>query len=132
MNRLKWLNVVLRGFMETGVVLAFIYWGLHTGQNTFSKIILTIGAPVVAFGFWGLVDFHNFGKKAEYLRLIQELLISGLAAVLLYLSGLQLLAWILGILSALHHVLVYISGERLIKNKSNNKPIAPAPHQNAQ
>ncbi len=38
-------------------------------------------------GFWGLVDLHQFGNFSEPLRLIPELLISGLAAFALYLAG---------------------------------------------
>jgi hypothetical protein len=40
-----------------------------------------LGAPLVGFGFWGAVDFHQAGRFAEPLRLIQELAISALAAV---------------------------------------------------
>ena len=91
------------------------YWGFHTGQNLSNKIILGISSPLLIFGFWGLVDFHDAGNKAEILRLIQELFLSGLAVIALYLAGQHLLGWILGSLSIIHHVLVYLLGDTLLK-----------------
>lgn len=118
LKMLKNLNVGLRGLMETGIVVAFGYWGFQLGHSTFVSMILCILVPLVGFGFWGLVDFHQFGKNAETFRLIQELLISGLAASAFYFSGQVLFAWILAFLSVIHHLLVYITGKRLLTNKN--------------
>jgi Protein of unknown function (DUF2568) len=112
---LKRFNLALRGIMEFGIVAALGYWGFHTGKNTLMKIILGVGAPVIIFGFWGLVDFRKAGSISEYLRLMQELVLSGLAAVALYFSGQHTLAWILAIISIVHHIFVYSLGETLIK-----------------
>ncbi len=101
--------------MEFGIVAALVYWGFHTGRNTFMKIILSISTPVLIFGFWGLVDFRNAGTIAEYLRLIQELILSGLAAVVLFFSGQHALAWVLALISIIHHIFIYILGETLLK-----------------
>ena len=116
MSMIKWVNLVLRNIMEVGIILAFGYWGYYIGGQKYSKILLCVGAPVVGFGFWGLVDFHQFGRVAEALRLSQELVISGLAAIALYATGAHLLGWALGILSIIHHILVYIHGGRLLKH----------------
>ena len=43
--------------------------------------------PLIGFGFWGAVDFHQFGRLSEWLRLMQELVISGMAAFALYITG---------------------------------------------
>ncbi len=83
--------MALRAIMETGIVLAFGYWGFHTGKSTGIHLILGIITPLVGFGFWGLVDFHNAGKYAEPLRLAQELIISGIAALGIYVKGAHLL-----------------------------------------
>ena len=112
---LKRINLALRGIMELGIVAALGFWGFHTGRNTFMKIILGISAPVIIFGFWGLVDFRNAGSKSEYIRLIQELLLSGLAAAALYFAGQTILAWILALISIIHHIFVYSLGETLLK-----------------
>jgi Protein of unknown function (DUF2568) len=112
---LKKFNLALRGIMELGIVVALGFWGFHTGRNTFMKIILGIGAPVIVFGFWGLVDFRNAGSKSEFLRLIQELVLSGLASIALYFAGEHALAWFLVLISIAHHILVYSLDETLLK-----------------
>ena len=79
------------------------------------RIVLAVGAPALGFGFWGAVDFYQAGRLAEPLRLLQELAISGLAAVPLYAAGQHLLGWALGLLSVIYHALVYAQGGRLLK-----------------
>jgi len=116
-SKLRWINVALRGIMEAGIVLAFAYWGYHIGTSTSTKIILTISLPLMGFGFWGAVDFHQAGKMAEPLRLTQELVISGLAAIAFYVSGHHTLCWILAALSIVHHLLVYSLGDTLLMKK---------------
>ena len=105
--------------METGIVLGLGYWGLQTGDSTAARLLLGIGAPVVGFGIWGLVDFHQAGHLAEPLRLIEELIITGLAAAALIVAGQPVLGLGLGILSLAYHALVYVQGERLLKHKQD-------------
>lgn len=115
MKTLRWINVALRGIMELGIVLGLGYWGYYTGENMTWKILLGLGAPVLGFGFWGMVDFHQFGKNGEYFRLVQELVITGGVAVLLIIAD-QLLAGVLMAgLSVIHHALVYLLGDKLLK-----------------
>ncbi len=109
------INLVLRVTMEAAIVIALSYWGFHTGNSASLKLILGIGAPLLGFGFWGLVDFHQAGALSEPLRLLQELFISGIAAVAWYAAGQHVLGWILGILSIVYHALVYITGGTLLK-----------------
>ena len=115
-STLKWLNLAFRAMMETGIVVALGYWGYKTGDNASTKILFGIGAPIVGFGFWGLVDFRQAGALAEPFRLIQELVISGLAALAWYIAGAQTWSWALGLISIVHHILVYALGERLLKH----------------
>jgi hypothetical protein len=107
------LNLMLRVLMELGVLVALASWGVHSGDGA-AKIVLGIGAPALGFGLWGAVDFHRSGL-AEPLRLIQELAISGLAALAWYAAGQHVLGVALGSLSIVYHALVYASGERLLK-----------------
>ncbi len=109
------INLALRGIMETGIVAGLAYWGFQAGTNTGMKILLCIGAPLLIFGFWGSYDFHNFGRWSELLRLFQELVLSGLAVIAIYASGLHFWGWTLGIISIIHHTLVYLLGETLLK-----------------
>jgi hypothetical protein len=112
---LQWSNVALRGLMEAGVVVALAWWGVHTGTGAAGKAALGVGAPAVGFGLWGLVDFRQAGRAAEPLRLLEELLITGLAALAWFSAGEHMLAWGLVLLSVLHHALVYPLGGRLLK-----------------
>jgi hypothetical protein len=108
------VNLLLRVSVEVGVVVALADWGVHTGEGTAAKIVLGVAAPLVGFGFWGAVDFHRF-RLAEPLCLIQELAISGLAAVAWYAAARHILGILLGALSIADHALVYASGQRLLK-----------------
>ena len=115
-SQLTWINLALRAVMETGIVLAFAWWGYKTGQSGGGRAALAIAAPVIGFGVWGAVDFHQAGRWAEPLRLIEELVISGLAALALYAAGQPALGIALGALSIVYHALVYMSGARLLKH----------------
>jgi ABC-type phosphate transport system permease subunit len=57
LSTLKWFNVGLRGLMEVGIIIALGYWGYKVGESASAKILLAVGAPLIVFGFWGLVDF---------------------------------------------------------------------------
>ena len=115
MSPVSAFNLALRGLMEFGVVAGFAYWGVHTGDTTGAKVLLGVLSPAVAFGIWGAIDFRFAGRHAELFRLIEELLISGLAGAALYGAGQQALGLILVGISLLHHALVYVLGERLLK-----------------
>lgn len=117
MTKMKWFNLTLRAIMETGIVLAFAFWGYKTGDSTGTKILWAIITPIVGFGIWGAIDFHQMGRMAEPLRLIEELVISGVAAFALYSVDQHALGWSFAALSLLYHVLVYLSGGRLLKNQ---------------
>lgn len=116
MTTLKRFNLALRGLMEVGIIVALGYWGFHTGRNMSVKILLGIAAPALGFGFWGLVDFRQAGRASELLRLLQELIISGLAAIAMYTTGQHTLGWILGLISLIYHSLVYLTGETLLNH----------------
>jgi Protein of unknown function (DUF2568) len=115
LTTLRRFNLALRGLMETGIVIGLGYWGWQFGESLGVKVLLAAGAPLLVFGFWGLVDFRWTGAMAERLRLGQELIISGLAAVALYAAGQHGLGWALGLISLIHHVLVYLLGGVLLK-----------------
>ena len=108
-------NLGLRALMEVGIIVALGYWGYKTGDSAPLKILLSIGAPLVGFGFWSLVDFRQAGSLAETLRLLQELVISGSAAMAWYITGAETMGWILGGISLIHLVLIYALGARLLK-----------------
>jgi Protein of unknown function (DUF2568) len=107
--------LTLRSLLELGIVVALAYWGVHTAWSTGTKIVLGIAAPAAGFGFWGAVDFRGAGRLAEPARLIQELAVSGLAAIAWFAAGEHVLGLLLGTLSLAYHAVVYASGSRLLK-----------------
>ena len=89
--------------METGIVLGLGYWGYQTGSGTLAKVVLAIVAPLVGFGFWGAVDFHQAGRAAEGLRLAQELLVSGFAGAAVWSAGQPVIGLLMAVLSIVYH-----------------------------
>jgi hypothetical protein len=116
-SKLTWFNLSLRAIMEMGIVLGLGYWGFHMGESISWKLIFAVAAPLIGFGFWGAVDFHQIGRLAEVVRLLQELVISGLAALALYVAGQRAMGWVLATLSIVYHAMVYLSGGRLLKHE---------------
>ncbi|MCB9047419.1 MAG: YrdB family protein [Chitinophagales bacterium] len=115
MSILKWINVVLRGLMEAGIIIAIAYWGYQLSSGTLIRTILCIALPILVFGFWGWFDFRQFGKYAETLRLLQEMAISLGAAYVLYFYGKILPGIILASISVVHHIIIYLLGDKLLK-----------------
>jgi hypothetical protein len=113
------VTLALRVLMEAGIVVGLAYWGAHTADTTGGRVALGILAPVIGFGLWGAVDFHQAGRLAEPLRLVQELLISGLAALALYAAGQHALGAALAALSMGYHALVYATGRRLLQQPAD-------------
>ncbi len=112
----SWVILGLRVGLETGVVAALAYWGYQIGSSTSTKILIGAGAPLLGFGVWGAVDFHRAGRLSERLRLVEELVISGLAAAAWYAAGQRFLGLVLATLSVTYHGLVYASGRTLLKH----------------
>ncbi|MBN9151250.1 MAG: DUF2568 domain-containing protein [Micrococcales bacterium] len=112
---------MLRVALEVGIVCGSAWWGYVTGGGGWLGILLGFLAAAIVFGIWGAVDFHQAGKYAEALRLVEELVISGLVAWGLVLIaqlgwGLSLLA-----LSIVYHAAVYAVGERLLKPRGQDE-----------
>ena len=120
----EFVLLVLRIAMEGAVVAALTYWGVQTGDSLGAKLLLGIGAPILGFGFWGAVDFHQAGRFAEPLRLVQVLAVSLLAAVAVYDAGQRVLGVALATLTIAYHVLVYASGGRLLNATEPGQPFA--------
>ncbi len=107
--------ITSRAVLEAAIVAALANWGVAVGGGAAAQIALGIAAPLAGFGFWGAVDFHQAGRWAEPLRLLQELVISAAAAAAWYGAGQHVLAWSLAGLSATYHGMVYATGRRLLK-----------------
>ncbi len=112
--------VAMRAILEAGVVAALATWGVAAGDGLAAEIGLGIAAPLIGFGFWGAVDFHQAGRWAEPLRLAQELVVSAVAAIAWYAAGQHTLGWMLAALSVAYHLLVPLTGRRLLKSSPSH------------
>lgn len=126
MTAIQGLLLLLRVTTETGVVGGLAWWGYDTGGGGGAGLALAILAPAVGFGVWGAVDFHQAGRLAEPLRLLEELVISGLAAAGLIATGHAGWGWLLVALSVAYHLLVYATGERLLKRREDRPRAEPS------
>jgi len=70
----------LRRMYEVNLIGLFITTQAALARMPDGGRIINISSRA-CLGFWGAVDFHQAGRLAEPLRLVQELAISGLAAV---------------------------------------------------
>ena len=51
---IKGANLLLRFLLELCALGALGYWGFKTGNATITKIVLGVGAPLVAAVVWGI------------------------------------------------------------------------------
>lgn len=117
-NAITTTNVALRGVLEAGIVAACAYWGYIVAPTMPLRVLLAVLAPLLAFGFWGAVDFRFAGRRAEPLRLAQELLVTLLASAALHSTGHDVFAGLLLLASLVHHALIYLNGQRLLKPRT--------------
>ncbi len=127
LSPIQLLVLVLRVTMEAGIVAGLAYWGVHTGSTPPAKVALGIGAPLVGFGIWGAVDFHQVGRYAEAFRLAEELAISLVAAAAVATAGRVAVGVTLGVLSVSYHALVYATGATLLERQPAARPHVESP-----
>lgn len=109
------VNLALRAATELGIVLAMAAWGFHAGSGPLARGLLVVAAPLLVFGFWGAVDFRWLGRAAEPVRHVQELALAAVAVLALAQAGAPALGWALALVSGVHHALVVVLGQRLLK-----------------
>lgn len=108
---LKNTNLALRFILELCALAAFVYWGFYTAQSTVLKLILGIGAPLVAATAWGTFRVPDDPGKAPVavpgkLRLLLELVFWGAAVAGLAGAGQVTLAWVFGLLVVINNALM--------------------------
>jgi uncharacterized protein DUF2568 len=95
-------NATLIFALEIGMLAALCAWGFTAGSNAATKILLGIGAPVVAGALWWLFLAGGGPKVATPtgVQVALKLALFGAAALALYGSGQPLLAIVFAALSA--------------------------------
>jgi hypothetical protein len=109
MDALKAVNLGVRFVLELCALAALAYWGWKAGDRMPAKLLLGIGAPLVAAVVWGLF----VAPKATFdvgdgLRLALELVVFGCAVAALVAAGRIGLGVALGVVYAVNRVLMAV------------------------
>lgn len=85
---IKSVNLVVRFLLEICALIAISYWGFKTGQGMFFKLLLGVGAPLVAVLIWGMLGSPAAPYRLDVpLRIGLEILINGAATLALITTG---------------------------------------------
>lgn len=103
---LKNANLLLAFLLELVVIVGLGYWGFATGSGLLVKIVLGLGAPILAIIAWWLLGapgarWHLYGAR----RLLLKVIFFGSAAVAIWASGHHLAGEIFALLFILNTVL---------------------------
>ncbi len=103
----KSANLLVRFLLELFALGTLGYWGFVSGGNMFAKILLGIGAPLLAAVVWGLFVAPRAAVPLKMpLRLVPEALVFGSAILVLFAMGHPRLGASLLIVAAVNRVLV--------------------------
>jgi hypothetical protein len=107
-NVLKNVNLALMFLLELCMLAALGYWGFKLGQGLAVRIVVGLGAPLLAAVVWGMFLAPKASMPLqEPLHLLLELIIFALAIAALYAAGRTSLAFVFGIVYALNVFLRY-------------------------
>ena len=82
------INMVLRFVLELCALAGLGYWGFTTGSGTLGKVVLGLGAPILAAVLWGMFVAPKAVRPLhDPAKLLVELLVFGGAAAGLYAAG---------------------------------------------
>jgi hypothetical protein len=110
---MKSTNLALRFLLELCILAALGLWGFQTGQSALWKIVLGLGAPLLAAGlWWGFVAPRASRRLPDPARLGLELLIFGAAIAALFAAGRPALGCVFGGLAALNLGLMFAWHQR--------------------
>lgn len=109
---IKNANLALAFLLELGVLVALGYWGFHTGTGTIAKIVLGIGAPLVAVVVWGLLGAPRSAWQLQGLwYLALSMVWFGSAALGLFVAGQRNQGIAFALIFVVNQVLVYALGK---------------------
>jgi Protein of unknown function (DUF2568) len=108
---MRFANDALRFFLELAALAAQAYWGATADTPLWP--LIAVGAPLVVAGFWGRFMSPKAPRRLhDPLRLLAEIVIFGLTAVVLIDRGHAALGIALGAAAAIHLVLTFVFRQR--------------------
>lgn len=109
MELVKSINLLVRFLIELCALGALGYWGFHSENGIFIKIVYGIGAPLLAAVIWGMFVAPRASVEAPcWLRLLLEIIVLGFAALALYFAKLPTLCFIYTAVVIINRILLTI------------------------
>jgi hypothetical protein len=112
MDVVKGANEGLRFLLELAALGALGYWGFRTGSGLPLKLLLGIGAPLLAAVVWGVFGSPRAEIPVRGAGLLAlEVVVFGGAGLALYAAGRPGLAWAFWLIFALNRALLFAWGQ---------------------
>lgn len=110
LSPLRAINLGIAFLLELCMLAALAYWGVSTGGETLGKVVLGVGAPVVAAVVWGLFLAPRATiTLGQPWRALLEAVVFLAAAVALYAARQGVLALVLLVAVALNQGVLYVT-----------------------
>ena len=108
---LRSINLALRFGLELCALAGLAYWGWQVPEALPARLLVAIGAPLIAACVWGLWVAPNSKRRMpDPWRLIPEACVFGSAALALIASGQPLLGVLLAVFAAVNRILLEVLG----------------------
>ncbi len=109
MTILKGINAAVSFLLELVMLAALAYWGFQTGESTLVKLVLGIGAPLIAIVIWGIYNAPRSARRLPRVpRILLSLLLFALAAFALAVAGQPTLAIVFIVVALVNQGLIYV------------------------
>ncbi|MFF5994959.1 YrdB family protein [Lysinibacillus sp. KU-BSD001] len=102
------VNLLLRFLLEIATLAIIGYWGLQQGNSYLTKILFCTGLLVVTISIWATFGAPKASLALEGISLLTlELVIFGIAAVILWTTLKPAMAVVFVIAVSINRVLIY-------------------------
>jgi hypothetical protein len=109
---IKGANLLLRFLLELCALGALGYWGFKTRSATSTKVVLGVGAPLVAAVVWGTFLSPRAPIQLPWgVVLVLQALVFASAAAGLVATGHRSLAVVFGVIVVINAILIYVWGQ---------------------
>jgi Protein of unknown function (DUF2568) len=109
MELVRGANLVLRLLLELFALGALGYWGFMTGSATITKVVLGVGAPLVAAIVWGTFLSPRAPVELPWVVvLVLQAVVFGSVAAGLVATGHRTLALVFVVIVVINAILMYV------------------------
>lgn len=114
MATLRIINMTIRFLLELCMLVALAYWGFQRDGGWLLRLVVGMGAPLLAATVWGLLIAPKAKRRlADPWRFLVELALFGLAAAALVAVARPSLALILLVVYLINRLLMVLWGEEI-------------------